>query len=98
MVSFFFATDSSTGKTSVYTVYEGHEIMFHVSTMLPYSEENKQQVGLINFLVFCFSHPLSISLSHTHTHTHTLTYMHQLERKHHIGNDIVVISLLTMTS
>ncbi len=35
----------TTGLESIYTVYEGHEIMFHVSTMLPYSKENKQQVG-----------------------------------------------------
>ncbi|CAG9836818.1 unnamed protein product [Diabrotica balteata] len=46
-----------TGKFSVYTIYEGHEIMFHVSTLLPYSRDNKQQV----------------------------------ERKRHIGNDIVNI-------
>ncbi|KAF6203788.1 hypothetical protein GE061_002123 [Apolygus lucorum] len=46
-----------TGKYSVYTIYEGHEIMFHVSTLLPYSKDNKQQV----------------------------------ERKRHIGNDIVNI-------
>ncbi|KAF2361377.1 Rap GTPase activating protein domain [Trinorchestia longiramus] len=46
-----------TGKHSYYTIYEGHEIMFHVSTMLPFSKENKQQV----------------------------------ERKRHIGNDIVNI-------
>lgn len=46
-----------TGRFSVYTIYEGHEIMFHVSTMLPYSKDNKQQV----------------------------------ERKRHIGNDIVNI-------
>lgn len=46
-----------TGKYSVYTLYEGHEIMFHVSTLLPYSRDNKQQV----------------------------------ERKRHIGNDIVNI-------
>lgn len=37
-------TDDTTGTHSVYTVYHGHEIMFHVSTMLPYSKENKQQV------------------------------------------------------
>jgi hypothetical protein len=37
-------TDDTTGINSVYTVYQGHEIMFHVSTMLPYSKENKQQV------------------------------------------------------
>ncbi|XP_067641103.1 GTPase-activating Rap/Ran-GAP domain-like protein 3 isoform X1 [Eurosta solidaginis] len=46
-----------TGKHSVYTLYEGHEIMFHVSTLLPYSRDNRQQV----------------------------------ERKRHIGNDIVNI-------
>ncbi|XP_014459050.1 GTPase-activating Rap/Ran-GAP domain-like protein 3 isoform X6 [Alligator mississippiensis] len=49
--------NDTTGICSVYTVYQGHEIMFHVSTMLPYSKENKQQV----------------------------------ERKRHIGNDIVTI-------
>lgn len=47
----------ATGSESIYTVYEGHEIMFHVSTLLPISKENKQQV----------------------------------ERKRHIGNDIVNI-------
>ncbi|XP_022643618.1 GTPase-activating Rap/Ran-GAP domain-like protein 3 isoform X3 [Varroa destructor] len=49
-----------TGKQSVYTIYEGHEIMFHVSTLLPYSKDNRQQV----------------------------------ERKRHIGNDIVNIIYL----
>ncbi|OQV22375.1 GTPase-activating Rap/Ran-GAP domain-like protein 3 [Hypsibius exemplaris] len=47
----------TTGTESIYTVYEGHEIMFHVSTLLPYSADNPQQV----------------------------------ERKRHIGNDIVNI-------
>ncbi|XP_029024128.1 GTPase-activating Rap/Ran-GAP domain-like protein 3 isoform X2 [Betta splendens] len=49
--------NDTTGFKSIYTVYQGHELMFHVSTMLPYSKENKQQV----------------------------------ERKRHIGNDIVTI-------
>ncbi|XP_076316326.1 GTPase-activating Rap/Ran-GAP domain-like protein 3 [Tachypleus tridentatus] len=49
-----------TGKYSIYTIYEGHEIMFHVSTLLPYSKDNRQQV----------------------------------ERKRHIGNDIVNIIFL----
>ncbi|XP_064324470.1 GTPase-activating Rap/Ran-GAP domain-like protein 3 isoform X6 [Phalacrocorax carbo] len=49
--------NDTTGTCSIYTVFQGHEIMFHVSTMLPYSRENKQQV----------------------------------ERKRHIGNDIVTI-------
>ena len=34
-----------TGAYSVHTIYEGHEIMFHVSTLLPYSRDNKQQVS-----------------------------------------------------
>ncbi|KAG7209557.1 hypothetical protein KM043_015635 [Ampulex compressa] len=46
-----------TGRESYYTVYAGHEVMYHVSTMLPYSKDNPQQ----------------------------------LERKRHIGNDIVNI-------
>ncbi|CAG5095244.1 Similar to GARNL3: GTPase-activating Rap/Ran-GAP domain-like protein 3 (Gallus gallus) [Cotesia congregata] len=46
-----------TGKESIYTVYAGHEVMFHVSTILPHSKDNPQQ----------------------------------LERKRHIGNDIVNI-------
>ncbi|XP_014215307.1 GTPase-activating Rap/Ran-GAP domain-like protein 3 [Copidosoma floridanum] len=46
-----------TGKESVYTVYAGHEVMYHVSTLLPHSKDNPQQ----------------------------------LERKRHIGNDIVNI-------
>ncbi|XP_050674373.1 GTPase-activating Rap/Ran-GAP domain-like protein 3 [Leptidea sinapis] len=46
-----------TGSHSIYTMHQGHEIMFHVSTMLPISKDNKQQ----------------------------------LERKRHIGNDIVNI-------
>lgn len=52
-----------TGKYSVYTIYEGHEIMFHVSTLLPYSKDNRQQV----------------------------------ERKRHIGNDIVNIVFVDTT-
>ncbi|KAM3185810.1 hypothetical protein ACTXT7_005626 [Hymenolepis weldensis] len=47
----------TTGTESIYTIYEGHEIMFHVSTLLPISTDNQQQI----------------------------------ERKRHIGNDIVNI-------
>lgn len=43
--AFVFSADDTTGIKSIYTVYQGHELMFHVSTMLPYSKENKQQVG-----------------------------------------------------
>ena len=34
-----------TGAHSVYTTFEEHEIMFHVSTMLPHSKEDRQQVS-----------------------------------------------------
>uniref|UniRef100_A0A2P2I926 Rap1 GTPase-activating protein 1-like n=1 Tax=Hirondellea gigas TaxID=1518452 RepID=A0A2P2I926_9CRUS len=46
-----------TGAESIYEVFSGKEIMFHVSTMLPYTENDSQQ----------------------------------LQRKRHIGNDIVAI-------
>nr|CDS32344.1 GTPase activating Rap:RanGAP domain 3 [Hymenolepis microstoma] len=51
------AKTETTGTESIYTIYEGHEIMFHVSTLLPISPDNRQQI----------------------------------ERKRHIGNDIVNI-------
>jgi len=35
----------STGHYSVYTTYDDCEIMFHVSTMLPYSANNRQQLS-----------------------------------------------------
>eukprot|EP01103_Thecamoeba_quadrilineata_P000571 TRINITY_DN10498_c0_g1_i1.p1 TRINITY_DN10498_c0_g1~~TRINITY_DN10498_c0_g1_i1.p1 ORF type:complete len:825 (+),score=206.31 TRINITY_DN10498_c0_g1_i1:38-2512(+) len=50
----------TTGYQSVYTSYQSSEIMFHVSTFLPYTQNDTQQ----------------------------------LERKRHIGNDIVVIVFL----
>ncbi|XP_028914377.1 signal-induced proliferation-associated 1-like protein 1 [Ornithorhynchus anatinus] len=34
----------STGTYSLYTTYKDYEIMFHVSTMLPYTPNNKQQL------------------------------------------------------
>ena len=46
-----------TGEQSVYEVFRGKEIMFHVSTLLPYTGNEPQQ----------------------------------LQRKRHIGNDIVAI-------
>lgn len=39
-----------TGKYSYYTVYDGHEIIFHVSTMLPRTKETKQQVTIVILL------------------------------------------------
>ncbi|KAI4882543.1 hypothetical protein NFI96_034475 [Prochilodus magdalenae] len=34
----------STGTHSLYTAYKDYELMFHVSTMLPYTPNNKQQL------------------------------------------------------
>eukprot|EP01130_Rhizamoeba_saxonica_P006892 TRINITY_DN2765_c1_g1_i1.p1 TRINITY_DN2765_c1_g1~~TRINITY_DN2765_c1_g1_i1.p1 ORF type:complete len:557 (-),score=131.14 TRINITY_DN2765_c1_g1_i1:79-1542(-) len=51
------AKRGSTGAESVYTKWNGIEIMYHVSTLLPYSYEEPQQ----------------------------------LERKRHLGNDVVCI-------
>ncbi|XP_037305636.2 signal-induced proliferation-associated 1-like protein 1 isoform X2 [Pungitius pungitius] len=38
------AKTDSTGTHSMYTTYKDYEIMFHVSTMLPYTPNNKQQL------------------------------------------------------
>jgi len=46
-----------TGKESIFTNFKEHDIMFHVSTLLPFDSNDKQQ----------------------------------LERKRHLGNDIVVV-------
>jgi hypothetical protein len=48
---------NSTGTHSVYTRFDAYEIMFHVSTMLPYHPDDPQK----------------------------------LERKRHLGNDVIVI-------
>lgn len=37
-------TRGQTGTESVYTNYRGKEIMFHVSTKLPFTEGDSQQV------------------------------------------------------
>jgi len=35
----------STGQVSLYTTFEQYEVMFHVSTMLPFTASNKQQLS-----------------------------------------------------
>ena len=51
-----FTVADSTGTHSLYTTYKDYEIMFHVSTMLPYTPNNKQQVR--DPCVTCVSSPL----------------------------------------
>jgi RAP1 GTPase activating protein 1 len=48
---------NNTGTHSVYTKWQGYEIMFHVATLLPFKASDNQQ----------------------------------LEKKRHIGNDLVII-------
>lgn len=38
----FTLVDNTTGLESIHTVVEGHEIMFHVSTLLPHSNHTQQ--------------------------------------------------------
>lgn len=72
----------STGTHSLYTTYQDYEIMFHVSTMLPYTPNNRQQVQ-----------PPRRALPPPRG-LRVLTgppCRPQLLRKRHIGNDIVTI-------
>ena len=39
-------TQNQTGEESVFTTYNGREIMFHVSTLLPFTDGDPQQVGI----------------------------------------------------
>lgn len=41
----FCVAADSTGTHSLYTTYKDYELMFHVSTMLPYTPNNRQQVS-----------------------------------------------------
>ncbi|KAF8385428.1 hypothetical protein PRIPAC_74570, partial [Pristionchus pacificus] len=71
-------TTNSTGRESVYTVYGGHEIMFHVSTMLPYSKENDQQIerkrhvgnDIVNVIFEATDDPLRLNFSPTMMKSH----------------------------
>lgn len=57
-----FTIGNTTGATSVFTVFEGHEIMFHVSTLLPYSAGNEQQVHMyIHYSSFVLQFPYFLS-------------------------------------
>lgn len=69
-----FSADS-TGIESVFVEYDNKEIMFHVSTLLPYSEADTQKVFI--FILFFLWFYLFI--------------LKKIERKRHLGNDIVVI-------
>ena len=67
--------NNATGTQSLYTVFGGHEIMFHVSTMLPYSEDDRQQVCTIyrpyqiHLSIHPFIHPFIHSFIHLSVHS-----------------------------
>jgi len=46
--------EGKTGEYSYYTNYCGYEIMFHVSTLLPYNENDPQQVFFFFPIIFLF--------------------------------------------
>jgi len=53
-----------TGLYSVYTHWRGIEIMFHVSTLLPYEKNDPQKVSLtIQHIMLCVFHPLKHIIS-----------------------------------
>ena len=41
---FFYYPENTTGKESIYNQYHNYEIMFHVSTLLPYFPDDEQKV------------------------------------------------------
>lgn len=72
-----------TGLYSVYTCWRGIEIMFHVSTLLPYEKNDPQKVGIWRL---DDSAPSDFWL-----------VVEQLQRKRHVGNDIVCVVFLEGT-
>ncbi|KAJ7416603.1 hypothetical protein WISP_70114 [Willisornis vidua] len=73
----------STGTHSLYTTYKDYELMFHVSTMLPYMPSNRQQDITTPCLVPDQDSPLVLEPAGDPKS--------KLLRKRHIGNDIVTI-------
>ncbi|XP_074846271.1 signal-induced proliferation-associated 1-like protein 2 isoform X5 [Carettochelys insculpta] len=73
----------STGTHSLYTTYKDYELMFHVSTMLPYMPSNRQQDLTTPCLVTDQDIPLVLEPAGDPKS--------KLLRKRHIGNDIVTI-------
>lgn len=54
----FIVKKNSTGKFSVFTRFEDYfEIMFHVSTFLPYFPEDEQQLERKRYCIFFFYTP-----------------------------------------
>jgi len=79
-----------TGSEAVFTSFHGREIMFHVATKLPFTEGDPQQVSArVAPRVHSFFWTSGTSWK---TDADTLfCFFLQLQRKRHIGNDIVAL-------
>lgn len=62
--------DNTTGVQSLYTMFEGHEVMFHVSVMLPFSKDSQQvsRLAIKHFNCLCFElRPIYLVNLHTNS-------------------------------
>lgn len=76
-----------TGSEAIFTSFQGREIMFHVATKLPYTEGDPQQVGQ-RVASSCRVESQYATSTGRHSSSPLIT---QLQRKRHIGNDIVAV-------
>jgi hypothetical protein len=84
--------DGSKGRESVYTNWKGFEIMFHVSTLLPYHPLDPQKVYLLHAHILLLCYMLCFFFFFVVLQSsHALTPGVQLARSRVIGNDITTI-------
>lgn len=76
-----------TGSEAIFTSFQGREIMFHVATKLPFTEGDPQQVGL-RVVSSCKGDSQHATSTGGHSSPPLIT---QLQRKRHVGNDIVAV-------
>ena len=78
-----------TGLYSIFTRWRGIEVMFHVSTHLP-NEPNDHQKVITSYMSYqtCIAQILSTSC---YVNLNSFYLHSQLQRKRHIGNDIVCV-------
>ncbi|XP_061467176.1 signal-induced proliferation-associated 1-like protein 1 isoform X2 [Rhineura floridana] len=92
----------STGTHSLYTTYKDYEIMFHVSTMLPYTPNNKQQLlrkrHIGNDIVtIVFQEPEAEPFSPKNIRSH-FQHVFVIVRVHNPGTDNVCYSVAVTRS
>ncbi|XP_012782185.2 signal-induced proliferation-associated 1-like protein 1 isoform X1 [Ochotona princeps] len=92
----------STGTHSLYTTYKDYEIMFHVSTMLPYTPNNKQQLlrkrHIGNDIVtIVFQEPGAQPFSPKNIRSH-FQHVFVIVRAHNPGTDSVCYSVAVTRS